>query len=170
MKYTFLFSAVLVVMSFGPLNAQDSLQLKSFIGRKFEYDFYGATDVEWTRSPSHYVVLFTFNNDVWLAFYNLHGELLASGRRLKDIRALPLHVQLGVAGAKRQFERKFGTVATSFAIETVARDSVKSGVPTEDSHAALMICSAYNGEERIETRTLPVATAMRIPSLLASSN
>ena len=115
-------------------------------------------------------MLFTHKSEVWLAFYNTHGELLASGRRLKNIRALPLQVQLGVAGAKRQFERKFGMIATSFAIETVKGDSNASMIAAQDSNVAVMICSAHNEEERVETRILPVARAMKFPPLLARSN
>jgi hypothetical protein len=171
MKSTFLFSAIVVVMSIGQLNAQDSLQLKSFIGRKFENDFFGATEVEWSRAPSHYVVLFKIDGEVWLAFYSEHGELLASGRRLINIRALPLYVQLGVAETKRQLERKSGMViTTNFAIETVAADSARPTVLMKERPAALMICSAVKEDDGTQTRTVPISPSIRFSAVQARSN
>ncbi|MEJ7646660.1 MAG: hypothetical protein WKF87_18835 [Chryseolinea sp.] len=169
MKHTFLTLGVLVVMSFGNLKAQENLRIKSFIGRKFETDFAGASNVEWTKGPSHYMAAFTYNNEIWLAFYNMHGESLASGRRLKDMWQLPLQFQLSIAEAKRKVEREFGTVSGSFAIELVRHADSTYNSPRQNN-TPIMVCSDNSEVLTINGKVFHFEQPMTSNQLLARSN
>jgi hypothetical protein len=169
MKKLIFTSAVLVVICVANVRAQDSLRVRSFIARKFETEFEHATNVEWTLARRAYVAVFDYRNEVWLAFYNSHGEKLASGRRVKDVRDLPLKVQLGIYSVRRRVERNYGPIATSFAIELMEYGITRYYVPMQNNGAAFMICSDNEGRTTIAKKQLKIGPASMTESLIASS-
>ncbi|MEO5978923.1 MAG: hypothetical protein ABIS36_05730 [Chryseolinea sp.] len=168
MKHTFLTSAVLFVVCLGNLRAQDSLYVKSFVSRKFESEFEGASNVEWSRGRHLYVALFHYRDDVWLAFYNTHGERIACGRRLKSLHNVPLQVQLGIADSRRSVEQKYGSFVTSFIIELVQYGETRYYVPIESGSASMILCADNEGKVMISTKNLKGVVGRGTGELLAS--
>ncbi|HTE32587.1 MAG TPA: hypothetical protein VK666_19540 [Chryseolinea sp.] len=170
MKNNIFSSAVLVVICLGNLSAQDSLKVKSYIARKFERDFSGATEVEWTRARRLYVAVFKYQSDVWLAFYDGHGEKLAGGRRIKSIHELPLQVQIGVAQVRRSIEKKHGPIAASFALELMDQGSTRYYIPMQSNGMSVMICSDNDGTVSIAQKNQSISPALLSKDLIARTN
>jgi hypothetical protein len=84
--------------------------MNASVSKSFEKSFEGAKNVYWTSLAKNITqAQFSYKGSSWLAYFDATGNIITSGRRIKDVDELPLKVQDGLEQARRRMEKKGGS-------------------------------------------------------------
>lgn len=154
MNQNIIATAVFFVICLSNASAQDSLQVNASIVKKFESEFSDTSEVEWTKIEEGFAAKFLYRDNLWLAYFDDQGEILASGRKIKSFHQLPLQVQEGVLRERRKHQRKFGTLESGYALEMIDHDMTRYFIPMENEKVALIVALNPIGTTSITRKTL----------------
>lgn len=170
MKQNIIIAALLFVIGLNNANAQDSLKTISSIAKKFQLEFPDASKVEWTNASEIFVAKFLYQNNLWLAYFNVRGEKLAVGRKIRNFYQLPIQVQHGVIQAKTKQQRKFGSIEFAYGLEMIENGTTKYFVPMENEKIALILSSDIVGNTSIVRKIIKNPTDPSAKDLVAKNN
>ncbi|MBL7856999.1 MAG: hypothetical protein JNM57_04865 [Cyclobacteriaceae bacterium] len=161
MKKTLTSAAVLMLLCLNNLVAQDKLHVSSTVSKKFETEFSGATNVRWEKIKGAVIARFNYHGDFNLAYFTESGEIISTGRKIKDVSQLPLSVQKGMANEQARCEKKFGPVALGAVYEMNEGTETYYYVPFQNGEVALMYSISSGGSSSLRRKELissPIST------------
>ena len=110
MKKNIILGITLMLLSLQQLAAQQNAPLNASVSKSFEKSFEGAKNVYWTKLAKNITqAQFAYNGSSWLAYFDATGNIITSGRRIKNADELPLKVQDGLEQARRRVAKKGGS-------------------------------------------------------------
>ena len=110
MKKNIILGITLMLLSLQQLTAQENAPVNASVSNSFEKAFEGAKNVHWTSLPKNVSqAQFAYKGSSWLAYFDATGNIITSGRKIKDVNELPLKVQDGFEQARRRAEKKGGS-------------------------------------------------------------
>jgi hypothetical protein len=171
MKNNLLLALALSVICLHNLIAQTSTSMRASVARSFQSDFAGATDVKVQSVPKRITLIrFNLNEGSWLAYYDVDGNLLTSGRRIKADERLPLIVQESLDGIREKYERKFGTIAVGSPYEMTKGKATVYYVPMQNAQIDMLVSIDGFGESLVYNKRITKPTIEPDKSVLAKKN
>jgi hypothetical protein len=164
MKKNIILAAVFMSFSLN-LFAQNGSNVKPSVYGAFQKSFSGASNVTFTALTDQITkAQFFHDGHPWLAFFDNNGNVITSGRRIKDLQMLPLSIKSGLHNQKKRMEKKFGDLAIALVYEMVSNQGTTRYYSTlENSIVKITLSVCSNGQCIIEKKELKRDT-QTIPS------
>lgn len=164
MKKNIVLAAVFMTFTLN-LFAQNGSNVKPSVYGAFQKSFAGASNVTFTTLTDQITkVRFFHDGHAWLAFFDDKGNVITSGRRIKDLETLPLSIESGLLHQKKRMEKKFGDLAIALVYEMVNDQGTTRYYSTlENSIVKITLSVCTNGQCIIEKKELKRDT-QTIPS------
>ena len=169
MKKNMIIGVVLFIISLTSSVAQESTSVNASVAQSFEKNFSGASQLKWTAYPkSISLAKFRHNDRVCLAYFDRHGNIISSGRKV-SVQELPALVNEGLLTSKETSEKKYGALVIGAIYEMVTDNKKEYFVPFANDKIQLMIAVARDGSFEVRRKTR-ITTEPRPTNVIASSN
>jgi hypothetical protein len=169
MKKNMIIGAVLFLISLTSSVAQDGTAVNATVARSFEKNFPGASKPKWTSYEDNISLgRFKYMDRSWLAYFNAHGHLISSGRKV-SLQELPAAVNEGILIAKKRNEKKCGPLSIGVIYEMVTDRQLAYFIPLANDKVHLLFSVDKDGTADLKRKT-KVTTASSTPSVIARTN
>lgn len=151
MKKHMLTLTLAAVVAFGTINLMaQTTQVSASLSTKFEREYGAVTNVRWTISPNSFTVQFIKDGDCYVAIYNKAEKLVATGRRIRDNKLLPLSIQESLAKEKERCERKYGSVDVGYPFELQGENGTYYIVPIQTDTQTMSFALHMDGSSTLK--------------------
>jgi hypothetical protein len=169
MKKNMIIGAVLFIISLTSSVAQQSASVNASVAQSFEKNFSGATQLKWTAcAKSISLAQFKHSDRVCLAYFDRHGNIISSGRKV-SVQELPALATEGMLASKESNEKKYGALVAGTIYEMVTDDKKEYYIPFANGKINLLIAVARDGSFEVR-RKIKVATETGTPNVIARTN
>ena len=145
MKKPILLIAVIAMTAIN-LFAQNDKAINDRISQRFNEEFPGAKNLSWTSMPNKISnAHFYHSGHVWMAIFDGKGQMVATGRKVKNNESLPLQISEGLQRQKTRLEKKYGDLAIAHTYEMVADQTTKYYSTLGNSKVTIVVSSTPNG-------------------------
>ena len=164
MKKNIILAAVFMAFALN-LFAQNGSNVKPSVYGAFQKSFSGASNVTFTALTDRITkAQFYHDGHPWLAYFDDKGNVITSGRRIKNLEMLPLKVKSGLHHQKKRMEKKFGDLAIALVYEMISDQGTTRYYSTlENSIIKITLSVCTDGACIIEKKELKRDT-QKIPS------
>lgn len=171
MKKNIILAVTLAVICLNLGFAQEKANVNAAVIRSFEKKFAGASNVKWESQPKQIsFAQFRFENETWLAYYTVEGNLISSGRLLKSINSLPIKVKESLQTLQDDSQAKYGNLVYSLVYEMTTDHSTEYFIPMESQQASLLVSFTEQGASSIRRKVKHDATMVVDKAVIAKRN